>query len=389
MTGKQGIFLIATAASLALGLFSCQSATGGASAEATLLEAAKGPVDAPVTIVLFQEIGCPACVRLNQTITELTQKYPEEIRLVFKHSLQANRPEALIAHEALLAAAEQGKFWPMYDLIFKSPSKLAREDLQGYAEQLGLEAERFSKALEDHRYRPVIERDLLEARGFGVTAAPTLFINGRRLVGARSLAELTAITQEALGLATASASPPETKPQLQVSLDLSGSPTRGQENAPITIIEFSDYQCPFCARSVGTVKQVMDAYPDKVRWVFKNFPLPIHPDAPLAHKAAIAAGEQGKYWEMHDLIFENQKSMKREHLLTFAQKLKLDLAKFTAALDAPSSPAIISRDMEEGKRIGINGTPTFLINGRGIVGAQPYAAFDQIIQEELARLGNP
>ena len=385
MTGKQGIFLIATALTLVLGLSSCQTA----SSTAVPLEAAKGPVDAPVTIVLFQEMGCPACVRLNQTVAELMQKYPEEIRLVFKHSLQANRPEALPAHEALQAAAEQGKFWPMHDLIFKSPSKLAREDLQDHAEQLGLDIKRFSQALEDHRYRPVIEKDLLEARGFGVTAAPTLFINGRRLVGARSLAELTAITQEALGLATVSASPPETKPQLQVSLDLSGSPVRGQENAPITIIEFSDYQCTFCARSVGTVKQVMDAYPGKVRWVFKNFPLPIHPDAPLAHKAAIVAGEQGKYWEMHDLIFENQKSMKREHLLAYAQKLKLDLAKFTAALDAPSPPAIISRDMEEGSRIGIRGTPTFLINGRGIVGAQPYAAFEQIIQEELARPSNP
>jgi protein-disulfide isomerase len=383
-----GSFLIATGMALLFASSSCQLATGTASPPDLPLQATKGPENAAITIVLFQEMGCPACIRLDKTVMDLMKNYPEDIRLVFKHSPQTNRPSVLLAHEALEAAAEQGKFWALHDLIVSNPQRMGREDLDAYADQIGLNRKRFQEALDDHRYRPAVERDLLEARGFGVSTAPTLFINGRRLTGARSLPELTAITQEALGLSTASSPQPESKP-LQVSLDLSGSPVRGSQDAPITIVEFSDYQCPFCARAVSTVKQVVEAYPGKVRWIFKNFPLPNHPDAPLAHKAALAAGEQGKYWEMHDLIFENQKTMKREDLLSHAKKLKLDMAKFTAALDDPSTPAIIGRDMAEGQRIGIRGTPTFLVNGRGIVGAQPYAAFQQVIEEELQRAGNP
>jgi protein-disulfide isomerase len=162
-------------------------------------------------------------------------------------------------------------------------------------------------------------------------------------------------------------------------------PVRGVESAPVTIVEFSDYQCPFCARVNPTLDQVRKAYGDKVKIVFKDFPLPNHPQAPKASEAAHCAGEQGKYWELHDLMFANQRALNVPELKQYASTLGLDAAKFTQCLDSGKHAGLVAAGMAQGERMGVNSTPTLYINGRPLIGAQPFEAFKAVIDEELAR----
>ena len=169
-----------------------------------------------------------------------------------------------------------------------------------------------------------------------------------------------------------------------VSID--GAPVRGPEDAPITIIEFSDFQCPFCSRVHPTLQRLLAAYPDSVRLVFKHNPLPMHPDAPLAHRASIAADQQDRFWDMHDKIITNIRNLSRSTLIGHARDLELDVARFLRDLDSEELMAQLDRDIAEASRLGITGTPTFFINGSLVSGAQPYENFQALVERELARV---
>jgi protein-disulfide isomerase len=162
-------------------------------------------------------------------------------------------------------------------------------------------------------------------------------------------------------------------------------PMLGPANAPVTIIEFSDYQCPYCARVVPTLKKLKAEYGDKVRIVFKDFPLPNHPQAPKAAEAAHCAGEQGKYWEMHDRMFGHQGALLVPQLKESAAALGLDAAKFEQCLDSGKYAGVVQEDLEYGSDLGVSSTPSLYINGRPVVGAQPFDVFKRVIDEELAR----
>jgi len=165
---------------------------------------------------------------------------------------------------------------------------------------------------------------------------------------------------------------------------------RGIKEARVVMVEFSDFQCPFCKNATATVKQLMDKYPGKVKWIFRDFPIAnLHPAAPKAHEAARCAAEQGKFWEYHDLLFERSPRQALEDLKQYATDLKLDAAAFGQCLDSGKHGAEVNRDIEDGTRLGVTGTPTFFINGRQLVGAQPLAAFQKIIDSELARKPGP
>lgn len=173
-------------------------------------------------------------------------------------------------------------------------------------------------------------------------------------------------------------------PRTAVALE-SHDPARGPATAPITIIEFSDYQCPYCARVTPTLDRLRAAYPDKIRIIFKDFPLPNHPLAPKASEAAHCASDQNKYWEMHDRMFANQQQLDVPTLKQHAGELKLDQAKFDQCLDSGKFAGMIKADMEQGAKLGISSTPTLYVNGRPVIGAQPYEYFVNVIEEELAR----
>ena len=162
-------------------------------------------------------------------------------------------------------------------------------------------------------------------------------------------------------------------------------PAKGPAAAPITIIEFSDFQCPYCSRVNPTLKQVEERYGDKIRVVFRDFPLPNHKDAAKAAEAGQCAHDQGKFWEMHDKLFANQAKLQVEALKQSATEIGLDAAAFNECLDSGKYTAEWKKDMDEGARYGVTGTPAFFINGRLLSGAQPLEAFTTVIDEELAR----
>ncbi|HZY31591.1 MAG TPA: thioredoxin domain-containing protein [Candidatus Methylomirabilis sp.] len=168
-------------------------------------------------------------------------------------------------------------------------------------------------------------------------------------------------------------------------IEVQDSPALGPEIAPVTIVEYSDFQCPYSARGSLTLKRLLQLYPGRVRWVFKHFPLRIHPDAPLAHEAALAAHEQGKFWEMRDLLLSNQGRLKRDDVLSYARQLGLDMPAFANDLDSRRLRSRVLRDTLQGRSLRVDTTPTYFINGKRVIGARPLSAFQQVIERELAR----
>ncbi|UCF48860.1 MAG: thioredoxin domain-containing protein [Myxococcales bacterium] len=164
-------------------------------------------------------------------------------------------------------------------------------------------------------------------------------------------------------------------------------PSKGPKDALVTIVEFSEFQCPFCARVLPTTKQIMDTYGDKVRIVWRNNPLAFHKDAAPAAAVAMEAYAQGgndKFWEVHDVLFANQKALGREQLDGYAEKAGLDAAKIKKALDEGTHTKAIQADQTLAAQVGARGTPYFFVNGRTLRGAQPFAAFQKVIDEEIA-----
>jgi protein-disulfide isomerase len=162
-----------------------------------------------------------------------------------------------------------------------------------------------------------------------------------------------------------------------------GRPSRGPARAPVEIIEFSDFQCPFCLKAHPTVAQVLSTYGDRVRFVYRHYPLPNHPSAWPAAEAAACAGEQGKFWEYHDRLFDNQSKLGAADLKQHAAALALDTAKFDACVDTHKYKSDVDADVTAGEEAGVSGTPAFFINGRQLSGAQPFDAFKHVIDEEL------
>jgi protein-disulfide isomerase len=173
----------------------------------------------------------------------------------------------------------------------------------------------------------------------------------------------------------------------RVAVDVAATdPVKGPASAPITIVEYSDFQCPFCARVNPTLDQVRKTYGDKVRIVFKDFPLPNHPQAPKAAEAAHCAGEQGKYWDLHDRMFANQQALQVPQLKEYATALGLDMPAFNQCLDSGKHAGRVAANMKSGEALGVGSTPTLYVNGRPVVGAQPFEFFKAVIDEELARV---
>lgn len=162
-------------------------------------------------------------------------------------------------------------------------------------------------------------------------------------------------------------------------------PARGPASAPIQLVEFSDFECPYCRQLEPVLTRLRDTYGDRLRVVWKDFPLPIHSQARGAAEAARCAGDQGHFWEYHDLLFANQHALTADDLKRHASTLKLELDRFVVCLERGMHRADVTVDLEEGTRQGIEATPTVFINGRPVIGAQPFDAYEKVIEEELSR----
>ena len=170
-----------------------------------------------------------------------------------------------------------------------------------------------------------------------------------------------------------------------VQIDLGSSPIRGNKEAPITIVEFSDFQCPYCSAAAKTMEEVMKNYEGKVKIVFKNLPLPFHPEAKGAALAALAAGEQGKFYEMHDKLFANQQSLGEDLYPKLAGELGLDLEKFKADQKSDKLAKALDADQELATKLGVRGTPGFFVNGVQVKGARPFDYFKSVIDRWLEK----
>ncbi|HXU83556.1 MAG TPA: thioredoxin domain-containing protein [Polyangia bacterium] len=178
--------------------------------------------------------------------------------------------------------------------------------------------------------------------------------------------------------------PPLLLPKVEVALE---GQSRGPSNAPITIVEFSDFQCPYCSRAEETVKKVMDTYKGKIRLFYRDYPLPFHGQAQKASEAALCAAEQNKYWEMHEKLFASQQALAVPQLKEHAKGLGLDQGKFDKCLDGGAKAKEVETSKKAGDELGVNGTPHFFINGRPLSGAQPFEEFKKVIDAELSSGG--
>ncbi|MBI4241627.1 MAG: thioredoxin domain-containing protein [Candidatus Rokubacteria bacterium] len=213
----------------------------------------------------------------------------------------------------------------------------------------------------------------------------------RELRELKELLRQTAASRAPAGQARPATSGPAT-------IAVRGHPGLGRADAPVTLVEFSSYQCPFCRRHFERVlPEIKRAFVDegKVRYVFRDFPLPTQPDSSSAAKAAWCAGQEGKYWEMHDTLFRNQRDLSVDALKRYALGFELDATSFTRCLDGPAAATAVEQSAAEGAAAGVRGTPTFFIGrtdsngnlrGRPLIGAQPFAAFKEAIERELEQL---
>lgn len=171
----------------------------------------------------------------------------------------------------------------------------------------------------------------------------------------------------------------------RVAVDTDHAPAKGPVNAPVTIVEFSDFQCPYCRSVVDTLRRIETEYANRVRFVFRDFPLPSHMDAPKAAEAAACANEQGQFWKMHDVLFADRSTLHVSDLKRRATAIGLNAYQFDQCLDSGKYAVVWQFNRALGQRYGVSATPTFFINGRFVAGALPYEAFREIIDDELAR----
>lgn len=175
----------------------------------------------------------------------------------------------------------------------------------------------------------------------------------------------------------------------RVEIPTLSSPSLGPVDAPVTLVEFSDFQCPYCARLAPVVKRIADEYPGQVRVVFRQFPLRnIHTHAQKAAEASLCAFDQGRFWEMHDALFADVKKLGPTDLTARAKKLNLDLEAFNQCLESGKYAATVQQDLEDGMVAGVSGTPAVFVNGRVLKGSKPYESIKKMIEEELQRAEN-
>ena len=366
----------------------------------------KGNPNALVTIIEFSDFQCPYCKRVEPTLKAITDKYGDKVRLVWKNEPLPMHPRAEPAAEvAMEAKAEKGNdgFWAAHDKLFDSQPKLEDADLENVAKDLGLNLDKVRDAMKTHKYKDSIDNDTDLSEDFQASGTPHFFVNGHRLVGAQPQDKFEKVIDDeikhaqdllAKGVKPADLYDALVKdgkgPAALEKKDLAmptNAPVKGNAKAKVVIQEFSDFQCPYCKRVEETVNEVMKNYGTQVKFVWRNFPLDFHQDAPLAAEASAEAfkqkGSEG-FWKMHDALYAAQPNIKRDALEKMASDIGLDMAKFKTALDNTTHKAEIDADTAAGKAVGVTGTPAFFINGYSLSGAQPYPKFRKVIEKALA-----
>ncbi len=347
----------------------------------TQLPAGGPPPSAPaetdqVRIDLFSDFQCPFCARFAPSFRELQTEGVDGVRLAveFKHFPLNIHPASRLAHQAALAAGEQGKFWEMHDLLFANQSAVKREDLIRYAAKLELDLTRFQSDLDSERIKKRIEADEIEAQRLHVQGTPTFFVNGKRYSGAWSLDELKQLVE---------------KEQQRMRV-LAEVPDRllsqGSADAPVTLEFFADLESPITRQALDVLNQAIHKYPSKVRIQFRNFPLSFHPQAQLAHEAAMAAAAKDRFWEFASYILDHQDSLREQNLIVQAGRLGIDQEMFAQMLNRHHYAARVEADLEASAKRGIRGSPVVFVNGHRIDGVPGLEQLVTYIESELVAL---
>jgi protein-disulfide isomerase len=367
----------------------------------------KGDPAAPVTIVEYTDYQCPYCARhATSTLPLVLVEMIDTGRahyIIKDFPLDNIHPEARAAAVAARCAGEVDAYWPMHDALFLRQQEWSglgsgiNDYLATLAGDLGLDATDFETCQASGRYDGIVQANLEEGLALGVRGTPAFFINGFPISGAQpyELFDYAVGLAEEGTLADAYVSeeqqaPPE--PSSPVEVEIGDAFSIGAADAPVVIVEFTDFQCPFCARHFAqTFSQIKADYIDtgKVRYYFKDFPLTIHPQAPKAAEAARCAGDQGEFLAMHGLLFAHQTTWSgrtdaESVFSSLAESAGLDMTLFNECLSDGRYEAAVAADLEQGIRLGINGTPAFFLNGNYLSGAQPYSVFQQAIESLLA-----
>jgi protein-disulfide isomerase len=371
----------------------------------------KGPKDALVTIIEFSEFQCPFCKRVGETLAKVQETYKDDVRFVWKDNTlpfhPRAKPAAILARHAYKTKGDKA-FWEAHDALFESQPKLEDADLEAVAGKIGLPWDAVKAAIDANKYADKLDSSQEVANDFQARGTPHFFINGVRLSGAQPFDKFKAAIDEQLTKAKAAVArgvpkakvyeevtkegkeppPPEKK---EVPAPDASSPFKGGANAKVTIQIFSEFQCPFCKKVEPTLAEMEKEFGNKVKFVWRNLPLPFHKDAPLASEAAQEAFAQkgnAGFWKYHDKLFEGQEQgLGRERLEVVATEVGLDMEKFKSALDSHKHKAKVDADAKIGNDAGINGTPGFVINGYFLSGAQPAPAFKKLINRALREAG--
>ena len=373
---------------------------------------ARGARNALVTIVIFSDFQCPFCKRVNGTLEELLQRYPDDLRIVWKDRPlpfhKRAKPAAVFARAARAQRGDAG-FWAAHDKLFENQTQLEDADLEQYAQALKLNVFLVRRALAGTTYDAGIAQDEELATGLKASGTPHFFINGRRLVGAQPIEKFVTVIDEQLAKARAlvkagtpravvytrlqrdaEVPPPPPPPERKtVPAPTAAQPWRGGRFAKVVIQQFSDFQCPFCGRVEPTLAQIEQKYGNRVKIVWRHMPLPFHTNAQLAAEASAEVFKQKgntAFWAFKDKLFENQRTpggLERPALESYAAELGLDMAAFRSALDQRTHRAAVEADADVAANAGINGTPSFVINGYFVSGAQPASEFERVIDLAL------
>lgn len=379
---------------------------------------ASGDARAPVTIVTFTDYQCPYCRRVDQTIAKIRAAHGADVRVVLAERPLPIHEHARPAALAALAAAEQGKLDEMHARLFAETGALDDAAIARAAQDVGLDMARFDADCQSAKIAAALARSEQLADKLDVRGTPSFFINGRRVVGAQPLEAFESVITERLAAAralvasgvdprsvydttiagaaehvaeegahactgdggcAANCDKHDDTPAVGAAVErvpTDGAPSRGALSAPITVVAFGDFQCPFSARGASILESFEKAHQGEVRVVWKNLPLPMHDAARPAAKAALAAEAQGHFWEYHDALFAHQKALNRASLVKYAEAVGLDVARFTKDLDDPALEARVAADAADAEALKVKGTPTFFVNGHRVVGAQPLATLE-------------
>ncbi|MGA3123579.1 MAG: thioredoxin domain-containing protein [Polyangiaceae bacterium] len=384
-----------------------------------------GKRDAPVTIVEFSDFQCPYCSRVEPTLDQVRQAYgPDKVRIVWKSNplpFHQNAKPAAEAAQGTFVLAGNDAFWKFHDTAFKNQGSLSEESYAKWAQEAGVkDMAAYRAGLSSHKWADKVDKDLNDGKTDGVQGTPSFFVNGIFINGAQPFDNFKKTIDQELQKAQAKIAAGTPKNRIYTELSKENKKTQpakdddaekaddttvfkvpvgnsaalGSPNALVTIIEFSDFQCPFCGRVEPTLKSIRDKYGDKVRLVWKNEPLPFHPAAEPAAEAALEVraekGDKG-FWDLHDKFFVDQKILMNgsapnvDAIVKTASETGASSEKVKKAISDHLHKRDIDADQDLGEDLQANGTPHFFINGRRLVGAQPQEKFEKVIDEEIKK----